>query len=65
MSTFNEDAIADLVGKNYEVIIEQITKIKNQDRKVALLKLFTSLYLDASNQLSVKTEILKKVIELI
>jgi len=45
-------AIVDLIGNNYETMIEQIFEIKDRDRRVSLVKVLINLVLEASEQLS-------------
>ena len=42
-------AIVDLIGNNYDQIIEQIYETKDKDKKVSLLKVVINLVLEASD----------------
>lgn len=61
---FESDAIVDLIGNNYEVIIEQIYETKDRDRRVSLLKVLVNLILKASDELSSNSQLFKKVFEI-
>ena len=41
-------AIVDLIGNNYDAIIDQIYETKDKDRRVSLLKVLIDLILEAS-----------------
>lgn len=61
----NKDAIVDLIGNNYEIIISRILDMSNKDRRIGLLKVFINLILEASEHLSNNTELFKRIYEFI
>jgi len=58
------DAIVSLIGKNYEVFVEQIYETKDRDRRVSLLKVLIDLILKASDELSSNAPLFQKVFEM-
>ena len=44
--------IVDMIGNNYETIIDLIFEISNKDHRVSLLKVLIGLILEASEELS-------------
>lgn len=57
-------AIVDLIGNNYESIIEQIFITQDRDRRISLLKVLINLILEASEDLSTNPMLFQKVFEI-
>lgn len=54
-------AIVDLLGNNFEVIVDQIFKTKEEQKKNHLLKVVTTLILEASEHLACNALLFKKI----
>jgi hypothetical protein len=61
----NRQAIVDLIGNNYEMIIYQIVNMSNIDRRIGLLKVFINLILEASEHLSYHKDLFTQIFDLI
>ena len=56
--------IVDMVGNNYETIIDLIFEISNKDHRVSLLKVLINLILEASEELSFNRPLFQKMFEM-
>lgn len=57
-------AIVDLIGNNYDSIIDQIYETADKDKKVSLLKVVINLILEASEELSSNSMLFQKIFEI-
>ena len=58
------NAIVDLIGNNYDKIIDQIFETKDKDSKQSLMKTIISLVLEASDLLANNTRLFQKIFEI-